>query len=59
MSRNSQISRARMAACANYWRNHIAIRTSAARHRAGFATLRSQRRPHSPQPTSHKPGSAA
>lgn len=58
MSRKTRLSRARLTACANYWRNHIAIRTSSAPHKAGFAALRGQR-PHDTQPTRHKPGPAA
>lgn len=59
MNRRTQILRARMAACASYWRMHVAIRRSySAPCTTAIPALYRQPR-HKARPTNHKPGPAA
>lgn len=55
MSRKTRLSRARLAAGANYWRNHIAMRKG----RAGPCKAAIPAVPCPAKPTDHKPGTAA
>jgi len=60
MNRRTQMIRARMAACANYWRIHIAIRQGcAARYRANLPAMQGRRPLHTAKPAGRKPGTAA
>ena len=55
MSRKTRLSRARLAAGANYWRNHIAMRKG----RAGPCKAAIPAVPQPAKPTDHKPSPAA
>ena len=55
MSRKTQLVRARLASCANYWRTHIAMRKG----RAGPCKAAIPAVPQPAKPTDHKPGPAA
>lgn len=55
MSRKTQLVRSRMAACANYWRNHIAKRSA----RTGPCKAPIPTALHQAKPTDNKPGPAA
>lgn len=55
MSRKTQLARARLASCANYWRTHIAMRKG----RAGPCKAAIPAVPRPAKATDHQPGTAA